>query len=184
MPSVLFVDMQVDFFAHQRLSQRRADLVTSTNGLIAIARRAGAPVVWIKQEFSPDLADASLEVRRSGIRVVISGTAGASMLPELDVRAADRVFIKRRYSAFFGTDLEACLVASGCQQLIVAGINTHACIRATVVDAYQRDYDIILARDCIESHDRDHHEITLRYLDGKLGRGMSNDQIRAVLGGR
>lgn len=177
----LVIDMQTDFFAHERLSQRRAALVGHTNALVSATRDAGAAVVWVKQEFSPDLSDATLEVRKHKIAVVIAGTPGASILPELDMRTTDHVVVKKRYSAFFGTNLDDLLDRLGCTRLIVAGINTHACVRTTVVDAYQRDYDVILARDCIESHDEEHNEITWRYMDGKLGRGMSNAQIYALL---
>ncbi|MCD9026710.1 cysteine hydrolase [Luteimonas sp. BDR2-5] len=178
---VLIIDMQVDFFAHERLSRQRAGLVSDTNALIAAARKSEAPIVWVRQEFSPDLSDATLEVKRENIAVVIAGTPGAAMLPELDVSTSDHTIVKRRYSAFFGTNLDDFLASAGCSSLIVAGINTHACVRTTVVDAYQRDYEVILARDCIASHDKEHHDVTWRYMDGKLGHGMSNQQIFALL---
>lgn len=66
---------------------------------------------------------------------------------------------------------------------MIARINTHACVRAAVVDASQRDYDIVLARDCIDAHDGEQHAATWRYLDGKLGRGMGNAAIRSLLSG-
>lgn len=81
-------------------------------------------------------------------------------MPELDVRTSDHIVVKKRYSAFFVTILGDLLVRLGCRQLIVAGINTHACVRTSVIDAYQRDYDLILACDCIASHDKEHDEIT------------------------
>ncbi len=180
-PVTLIIDMQVDFFAHKRLSDGRGGLVVNVNALAAATREAETPLVWVKQEFSPDLSDASLEVKRSKISVVISGTSGAQILPELDVRSSDNIIIKKRYSAFFGTDLDDLLRSFHCDTLIVAGVNTHACIRTTVVDAYQRDYDVILARECIESHDGEHHEVSSRYMDGKLGRGMDNREIRSLL---
>lgn len=113
--------------------------------------------------------------------MVIAGTAGAKILPELDMQDHDQVVVKKRYSTFFRTDLDDRLSRLDCSQLIVAGVNTHACIRTTVVDAYQRDYKIILAKDCIGSHDIEHHEITWRYMDGKLGIGMSNNEISVLL---
>lgn len=177
----LVIDMQTDFFGHQRLSLLRPALAAHTNALTAMARDAAVPVVWVRQEHAADLSDASLEVRRNQTRVVISGTAGAGLLPELDVDAADHVILKKRYSAFFRTELDALLGTLHCDRLIVAGVNTHACIRTTVVDAYQRDYDVILAKDCIDSLDREHHDVTWRYMDGKLGRGMANEAIRTLL---
>ena len=48
--------------------------------------------------------------------------------------------------------------------LILAGINTHACIRMTAIDAYQRDWEVILAADCVGSYDQEHHEVSLRHM--------------------
>jgi nicotinamidase-related amidase len=159
----------------------RGSLIANINELVTATREAETPLVWVKQEFSPDLSDAPLEVKRGNISIVISGTSGAQILPELDVRSSDNIIIKKRYSAFFGTDLDHLLRSFHCDTLIVAGVNTHACIRATVVDAYQRYCEVILARECIESHDGEHHDMSLRYMDGKLGRGMDNREIRSLL---
>ena len=177
----LIIDMQVDFFRKDALSRMRPALTASTNELVGAARRAASQVFWVKQEFRPDLSDAPLEIRRGRIDVVIAGTPGASLLPELDVHGSDVILVKKRYSAFFGTDLERRLKAASCSQLIVAGINTHACVRATVVDAYQRDIEVLLARDCVASHDEAHGEITWRYMDGKLGRGLDNRALLKLL---
>jgi isochorismate hydrolase len=64
--------------------------------------------------------------------------------------------------------------------LILAGINTHACIRMTAIDAYQRDIPVILAADCIGSYDREHHEISLRYMKDKIAVVMSNGELAAA----
>ena len=179
--AALIIDMQEDFFAHERLSHRRVTLTRCVNDLVKICRESDVPIVWVKQEFSPDLSDATLEAKKKGIRIVIAGTPGAAILPQLDYQSADHLIVKKRYSAFFGTTLDDLLLRLETAQLIVAGINTHACIRTAVIDAYQRDYEVILARDCIDSHDAEHHQISWRYMEGKLGKGMSNEEIRSVL---
>lgn len=179
--AVIVVDMQVDFFAHERLARNRARLAASTNRLAGAARRHGVPLIWIKTEYEPDLHDASIEIRKKGIHVVIRGTEGARLLPELDWRGADTTLVKKRYSAFFGTKLEEFLRANGCTRLVVADVNTHACVRSTVVDAYQRDYAVILARDCIDSHDLEHHRVSWEYMDGKLGEALGVAEIAALL---
>lgn len=179
--AALIIDMQEDFFVHERLVQRRAALVQRTNELAGICRENGVPLIWVKQEFSPDLSDAMPEARKKGIRTVIAGTPGATLLSQLDYRSLDHLIIKKRYSAFFGTTLDQLLMQSGVTHLIIAGINTHACVRIAVIDAYQRDLEVILAQECIESYDAEHHEISWRYMHGKLGMGLSNDEIRSVL---
>ena len=179
--AALIVDMQEDFFAHERLARNRAALARHVNELVGICREAGVPIVWVKQEWAPDLGDAMLDARKKGIRIVIAGTPGAAILADLDCRQSDHIIVKKRYSAFHGTDLDALLARLGSSHLIVAGINTHACVRTTVVDAYQRDYEVVLARDCIDSNDPEHHDVSWRYMDGHLGRGMGNGDVRSLL---
>jgi nicotinamidase-related amidase len=52
---------------------------------------------------------------------------GATILPEIGVQPSDSILIKKRYSAFFGTNLDVILDGLGCKRIIVAGVNTHAC---------------------------------------------------------
>jgi isochorismate hydrolase len=65
--------------------------------------------------------------------------------------------------------------------IILAGINTHACIRTTAIDAYQRDFSVVLASDCIDSYDEEHHQISLRYMKDKLASVLSNQEISSAL---
>lgn len=94
---------------------------------------------------------------------------------------ADPVVIKKRYSAFFGTNLDQLLNDLHPDARTLAGVNTHACIRTTAIDAYQRDFPVILAADCIDSYDRVHHEISLRYMKDKIAAVLTNDEIAARL---
>ena len=177
---LLVVDMLNDFLDNWPSAERKA-LCDSTNQLIQMMRDAYQPIVWIRQEFDPDLNDAFPEMRAKGIRITIRGTAGCQIVPELAVASSDAVIVKKRYSAFFGTTLDAMLDRINPQALILAGINTHACIRMTAIDAYQRDRRVILAADCIGSYDRQHHEISIEYMKDKIAEVMSNSDIRRVL---
>jgi nicotinamidase-related amidase len=174
--------MQVDSFdRHSALASQRAELVSGINGIANAFRKAGQPVIWVRQEFQPDLGDAFLEVRRTGARVTIAGTEGCSLLPELERHETDYMVIKKRYSAFFQTGLDELLEKLNTTTLVVAGINTHACVRTSVIDAYQRDYDVVLALQCTGSHDAEHHDVTVRYLNGKMARVLSNDEVMNFL---
>jgi nicotinamidase-related amidase len=146
-------------------------------------RSLAHPLIWVRQEFEPDLRDAFPEMRTKGIRITIKGTPGCEILPELSVAPADTVLVKRRYSAFYGTTLDEILSRLRPDAIILAGINTHACIRTTAIDAYQRDWPVILAKDCIDSYDPEHHEISLRYMTDKIAAAMSNEEIRSALSG-
>jgi Isochorismatase family len=89
--------------------QNRPKLTANINALAAIARAPQwLPVIWVKQVFASNLHDAPLEVRRGGHRIVIEGTEGANLLPEIDFGASDTILVKKRYSAFFRTQLPPC----------------------------------------------------------------------------
>jgi nicotinamidase-related amidase len=174
--------MLVDFFERSsELSNVRADLVASINQLADAFRDAGEPVVWIRQEFKPDLSDAFLSLRRDGDFITVAGTEGAQILPELHIDERDRIIIKKRYSAFFGTELDDVLTSHRVSSVILAGVNSHACVRTTAIDAYQRDYDIVLASECIASSDPEHHDVTIRYLAAQMAAVSSNDDIIGIL---
>jgi nicotinamidase-related amidase len=175
---LIVIDLLNDFFEGSPiLAMHRPRLVASTNLLAASFRAAGLPVLWVRQEFAPDLHDAFPEMRAKQIAITIAGTAGCELLPELDRLPGDGLIVKKRYSAFFDTDLDARLTDLQPDLLVVAGVNTHACVRTTVIDAYQRNHHVIVAADCIASNDPEHHDVTVRYLDGKIARVLPNESI-------
>jgi len=155
----------------------RDRLVRNVNVLAAGLRNAGAPVIWVRQEFAEDMHDAFLEARDKKVRAYVRGTADCQLLATLDVHPDDEMLVKKRYSAFFGTDLDARLARLAPSRLVIAGVNTHACIRMTAIDAYQRDWRVILAADCVASHDRTHHETSMAYMNGKIGTALETPAI-------
>lgn len=179
-PALIVVDMLNDFLQAWAPAAKQR-LVRSTNALVAIVRDCHRPVIWVRQEFQPDLRDAFPEMRAKGIRITIQGTPGCQIASELAVAPSDTVIVKKRYSAFYGTALDQLLAGFEPDGLILAGLNTHACIRVTAIDAYQRDWEVIVAADCVDSYDQEHHEISLRYMNGKIASVMSNEEIRAML---
>src|SRR5271169_5204327 len=179
-PVLLVIDMLVDFLNDWE-PDRKKRLVSSINELAGIMRSFSHPVIWVPQEFEPDLRDAFPEMRAKGIHIKIKGTPGCGILSELAVAPSDVVIVKKRYSAFYGTNLDETIARLGPDAIILAGINTHACIRTTAIDAYQRDWPVILAADCVDSYDQEHHAITLRYLQREIARSMSNREIAHAL---
>ena len=176
---LIVIDMLNDFF--ERGTYNRDALVQAVNDLVGDARAWGVPIVWVRQEFEPDLSAAFLEMRRRRISITIKGSSGCDFLADLDVRSGDPVVVKKRYSAFFGTDLDGLLDRLDADRLILAGINTHACVRMTAIDAYQRDFDVVIAKDCVASNDLEHHAISLRYMEGKIAHVLNKEKIRSLI---
>jgi nicotinamidase-related amidase len=84
-------------------------LVQSINDLVGIMRQYGNRIIWVRQEFEPNLSDAFPEMKTKDIRITIRGTAGSQIDPDLAVAHSDPVVIKKRYSAFYNTDLDQLL---------------------------------------------------------------------------
>jgi nicotinamidase-related amidase len=182
-PVLIVIDMLNDYLDGWEVPRREA-LVEAINELIGTMRRRSRPVIWVRQEFEPDLRDAFAEMRARGISTTIKGTRGSEILSGLAVSPADTVIIKKRYSGFFGTNLDEVLREMAPDAVVLAGINTHACIRTTAIDAYQRDWPVVLAADCIDSCDREHHEVTLRYMKDKIAAVLTNREIESALNAR
>ncbi|MEO1304052.1 MAG: isochorismatase family cysteine hydrolase [Pseudomonadota bacterium] len=178
---LLVIDMQNDFLSRFNASERQ-HLFDRTNELVALCRQKRADIIWIYQTFKPDLSDAFLEMRDHNIPNVIEGTPGAEIAAALDVQDHDRRLLKKRYSGFFETPLSTELAQIDPDLLILAGVNTHACIRMTAIDAYQRDFRVVLASDCISSPDKEHAAVTLRYMKDKMARVMANADIANLMG--
>jgi maleamate amidohydrolase len=122
-------------------------------------------------------------MRKTQTAVTIENTPGSQLLSDLERDPADVEVVKIRYSAFFRTNLEDLLQTLAADLLIIGGINTHACVRMAVIDAYQRDYEVVLALDCIDSYDEEHHLVSLRYLTRCICAGKTNPEIVDLLRG-
>jgi maleamate amidohydrolase len=170
-PVLLIIDVLVDYLDRWPQADR-AELVKAIQSLVKTFRAMGLPVIWVRQEFEPDLSDAFLVMRRENISVTIKGTPGCRIVPELVPLAHEAEVIKKRYSAFFGTPLDRLLSAYGADTVVLAGVNTHACVRTTAIDAYQRDLDVIIPQEAVGSYDRDHASMSLRYMDGAIAQVM------------
>jgi nicotinamidase-related amidase len=180
-PAIIFVDLLEDFFAKPPLSGRRASIVDAVNDLAGFSRNKGCPIIWVRQEFEPNLSDAFLSMRDQGTRITIRGTDGCKLLREVGREPTDHEIVKHRFSAFFGTQMAELLTSLDPTHVVIGGINTHACVRATALDAYQRDYRVILAADTITSYDDEYHRESMRYLVQSIGTAMSNSEIKNVI---
>lgn len=156
-------------------------LVQNTNRLVGAFRSLQLPVIWVRQEFRSDLSDAFLEMRDKRIAITIKGTRGAQLHAGLDWQPSDATIIKKRYSAFFETKLDELLAEFGVGELVLCGVNTHACIRVAAVDAYQRDFRVVLAEECVGSYDAEHARVSLDYMNGKIAKVATVSEIIRAL---
>jgi len=75
-PVLIVIDMLRDFLSSWK-PDRTDSLVQSINEQVAVMRSFSRPVLWVRQEFEPDLRDALPEMKAKGIRITIKGTPGS-----------------------------------------------------------------------------------------------------------
>jgi len=88
----------------------------------------------------------------------IRGTDGTRPIPDLEPQATDIILEKRRFSAFFKTDLDQTLRTLHVNTVAVGGINTHFCVLATAFDAVCHDFTTIILEDVSAAYKREIHQ--------------------------
>lgn len=84
--------------------------------------------------------------------------------------------VKRRYSSFYATDLDLLLREQGVRSVVVAGVKTNVCIRATIQDAFAAGYDVLLPRQATNSNRPHLAEASLEDIDRYFGDVVDLDQ--------
>ena len=108
----------------------------------------------------------------------IEGTPGIEIDPMLPVdEEKDYVIRKRRYSGFFGTDLDLVLRENHIENLIIVGTKTNCCIRATVTDAFYLDYNRIVVSDCVATNSEEVNRVHLEDIRKYLGQVVDSDTL-------
>ncbi len=99
----------------------------------------------------------------------LQGTWGAEIIDPLKPGPNDHIFFKRRYSAFYQSDLEMCLRNWGIDTLIFTGVVAEICVETTVRSAFVRDFDIIVVEDGVVSWKEEAYQSFLRLVSESLG---------------
>lgn len=89
---------------------------------------------------------------------------------------------KRRYSAFFGTDLALFLREQGVDDVIICGVKTNVCVRATAQDAFANGFQVQVVRDAVNTNRAHLGDAALEDIERYLGRVISQDDAIEVLG--
>lgn len=118
-------------------------------------------------------------MKKRNVSITIAGTDGCQILAELNRDDHDLQIIKKRYSAFYQSELDTILSGLRAETLVICGVNTHACVRMTAIDAYQRDMNVVVVSDCVASYDLKHHDITLEYLCKGIAKVVPLEQFMA-----
>lgn len=141
--ALLVIDAQLDFVA---MADDAGDALDNVLALVAAAQRTGVPIVLTQEVHRAARVDFGRELDGDEPVHCLEGAPGTALVPEL--RGIDAHLVrKRRYSAFFATDLDLLLRGLEVRTLIVCGYLADVCVHYTCVDAHQHDLRLMVARD-------------------------------------
>jgi maleamate amidohydrolase len=181
-PAILVIDAQNYMIGP--VGDERDDYVSSCGAqgraavgrialLLAVARAAGAPVIYTRYEVAADGSDMGAYRRKRNLikshTWCLSGTFGAQIADAIKPEPGDLVLVKKKPSAFLGTPLLGHLIDRQIDTVVVVGGSTSNCVRATAVDAVSYNYRVLVPADCVFDRIAISHAVALFDLDRQYG---------------
>jgi nicotinamidase-related amidase len=161
--ALLVIDMQNDFVlpGAPLATPRAMEIVPVIASFAEAARKKGLPVIFTQEMHRPDGSDFGIELAFEPPHC-LEGTRGVEIVDDLAPRTGDiRVQHKRRYNAFFGTDLDTVLRCRGVENLLVTGVCTDICVISTVHHARDLDYRCFVIREGVDGTTPERHRAAL-----------------------
>lgn len=155
------------------------ELLEPQTALIKAGRKAGVPIVFIKDTHRPNMRREREFAKRTPH--CLEGEWGAQIISELEPQANDIFVVKRRYSGFFNTDLDLTLKDLEIDTLVVIGVVTNICVRSTVHDAFFLGYNVVVPEDCVAATGPREQISTLYDISTHFGTVTDSRQVIAGL---
>lgn len=163
------------------LGSESAAVVAANAQLLDAFRAAGLPVFFTTVVYQrPDQARV-FRARIGALNLLTPDSPWVQVDPRLAPRAGESVIEKQWASSFFGTDLDARLKAAGADSLVVTGLTTSGCVRATVVDGLQHDYPVVVPREAVGDRNAAAHAANLHDLHAKYADVQSLAEVLAAI---
>lgn len=193
--ALLVIDMQKGFChpeSRMELSgvgtaNQRA-IIPALLRLVELARERELPILWSQQVHFPE--DVTRRRRRIPSHQAkqrwtpcLRGTWEVDFADEVvpSMRPEDFIVEKHRASVLFETTLDTKLRMLGVETLLISGCNTDFCVETTIRDAYYRDLDVVVVRDCVAGPRPSFHEDTLAKVETYFGAVVSLAELPSLI---
>jgi len=186
--ALVIIDWQNDFCLHNAADGPGADLqpidgvpeaTARLHQIIAAGRKIGLPIVYVATIHGPD-EDSEVWIERRRDHDYFrprAGTWGAELHGGLAPNEGEPVVIKHRWSAFINTEIESVLGERGVKSLIMGGTSANGCVEKSALDAFQLDYYIVGATDCMATSHPDGRTMKQVFSFGVVA---TSDEIMAI----
>jgi nicotinamidase-related amidase len=185
-PVLLVIDIQKGSFMPGEASgiphmAGYAERMTKARTVIDKARACDIPVIYFQEAHRRDMVDFGRELDGTEGVHCLEGAARTEIADEAGMSPDDYFIRKRRYSCFFGTDLEILLKGLKAKTLVLTGGLTDVCVHYTFVDGHQHDYFCRVVEDCVAGSSERAHEASLTAMEYlQTGARRSSDEVIAA----
>lgn len=182
--ALVLVDLSLGF-TDPKLSPLASEVgaVLDANArLLAAFRQRSLPVFYTTVAYHHSGQARVFREKLPALNALQAGSGLEEIDPRVAPRADEPVLVKQWASGFFATDLAARLRADGADGVVVTGLTTSGCVRATALDALQHDFRTVVPREAVGDRDPDAHVANLKDLGIKYADVLSVDETLALLG--
>lgn len=173
---------QAYFLPESPLYAQCPEVLENAGQLLDWARARGMLVCHTRVEYRPDGLDGGVFFRKiPALKSFCTGNPLAETAPRLAARADEPMITKQYASAFFGTSLASLLHAQGVDCVLLAGMSTSGCVRASTVDAIQHSFIPVVVSDACGDRHPSPHEANLFDLGAKYADVMTFSQLCSAL---
>ncbi len=184
-PALLLVDFARAYFEPGSPLFGGQGCVTARDNaarLLAAARRAGRPVIFTEVRYLPGGVDGGVFFRKAPpLRVMERGNPLGDLVAGLERRPDEPMVTKQYPSAFFGTSLAAMLTALGVDTVLITGLTTSGCVRATCVDAMSHGFVTLVVEDAVGDRAEEPHRANLFDMSAKYADLVTSDEAADYL---
>lgn len=178
-PALLVVDLINAFTDPESgLGTDFDDVLARAEQLLDAFRTHDLPRYFTTVAYEESYGDAGRFIEKvPALRELRLDTEAVAVDEQIAPEDSERVILKKYASAFFGTDLETELTTHRVDTLVLAGVTTSGCIRATAVDSLQHGYRTIIPADAVGDRAEGPHRANLFDIDAKYGDVVTTDDV-------
>lgn len=178
-PALVVVDLANGFTDPQyKLASDASSVIEANQSLIPAFRSRGLPIVFTTTAYAPDMRDAGVWVEKiPALAELQLGSHAVEIDERLSREPADHVITKKYGSSFFMTNLASLLVSDRVDTVVVTGVSTSGCVRATVIDACSHGYRTIVPFEAVGDRAEGPHHANLFDMDAKYADVMPTDSV-------
>ena len=177
-PALVIVDMCKGFLDPMSpIGFECNDLILSNIKLVQKFRDKNHPIFFTTTIYRNESDASVFRKKLPGLNILQPNSPEVSFLDELSPNTNDTIVEKKFASAFFNTQLSDHLEKARIDSLIISGVTTSGCVRATALDSLQHNFLTIVAEDCVGDRNLDAHKANLFDLQAKYADVIHSSNI-------